>query len=187
MSTSSLFRLGGVAGLLSGLTLVISSLGPEHPAILILGLLSAVLGLYTLTALYLGQREASGSLGGTGYIVNTFGLALITGAAYATATVFTSLDESVVDGLFAGPAGLAFLLSFVLFVVGIVLFGIATLRAGVYSPAAAVLYMVGFAASLAVFLLRLPEIVGDIAEAAAGVGIAWFGYELWSGTREGAS
>ena len=96
MSTSTLFRLGGLAGVLSGLFLAIEYIliggGPTPD---IAGLLSAVLGLFVVAALYLGQRKASGTLGGIGYIVNAFGLALIVGVAFTDAFVFSSLSESV--------------------------------------------------------------------------------------------
>jgi hypothetical protein len=172
---------------LSGLFLAIEYIliggGPTAD---IAGLLSAVLGLFVVAALYLGQRKASGTLGGIGYIVNAFGLALIVGVAFTDAFVFSSLSESVVEEFMAGPVGLAFLVSFVIFIIGAVLFGIATILAKVYSSIAAVLYMVGFTTIFLSLLLSLPDTVATIGGLVAGVGIIWFGYALWSGTRESA-
>ena len=186
MSSSTLYRLGGIAGILSGLFLAIEAILPVSPVVEALGLLSILLGLYVLAALYLGQREASGVLGGIGYIVNSFGLALLVGITFAGAFVFPSLSESVVEEFTTGTTGLPFLVSFVIFNVGVVLFGIATILARVYSPVAAALYMVGFVGSLVTILLSLPDIVGIIANVLAAIGIAWFGYALWSGTVETA-
>ena len=181
MSSSTLFRWGGVAGLLSGLLLAIVAILPESALVNAAGLLSVTLGLYVLTALYLGQRVASGALGGIGYIVN-----LIAGVLFANAFVFPELSESVVEEFTTGTAGLAFLVSFAIFNVGVVLAGLATIRAKVYPPVAAALYMVGFLASFVVAMLSLPEIVSSIGELLAAVGIFWFGYALWSVTVETA-
>jgi hypothetical protein len=186
MSSSTLFRWGGIAGLLSGLLLAIVAILPESALVNAAGLLSVTLGLYVLTALYLGQRAASGALGGIGYIVNFFGGVLIAGVLFANAFVFPELSESVVEEFTTGTAGLAFLVSFAIFNVGVVLTGIATIRAKVYPSVAAALYMVGFLASFVVAMLSLPEIVSSIGELLAAVGIFWFGYALWSGTVETA-
>lgn len=164
--------------------MAIEAILPVSPFMEAVGVLSAMLGLYVLAAIYLGQREASGVFGGIGYIVNSFGLALLVGVLFASAFVFPALSESVVEEFTTGTAGLAFLVSLVIFNLGVVLFGIATILARVYSPVAAVLYMVGFVAFLVTFLLSLPEIVGIIGSVLAAIGIAWFGYALWSGTVE---
>lgn len=185
MSSSVLFRLGGIAGLLSGLFLAIRSVLPagNHFGV-IAELLSAVLLLYVLTALYLGQREASGTLGGIGYIVNSFGLSLFVGAAFAVAFVLSALSDNVVEELVAGSTGLALLVSLAIFALGVVLFGIATILAKVYSPVAAGLYMVGSVVSVVAIFVSLPEIIITIGSAVAAIGIAWFGYNLWSGIAE---
>ena len=188
MSTSTLMRWAGVAGLLSGLFLAINALIPVDSTLeATAGMLSGVLGLYVLAAVYLGQREASGAFGAIAYIVNSFGLALAVGASFAEAYVLLALDASVMNELIAGSAGLAFVVSLLIFNLGVVLFGIAVIRAGIYPAIAAVLYMVGFVGSLLALLLSLPAIVGTISGLAAAAGIVWFGYALWSGTAERVS
>ncbi len=184
MPSATLYRLGGIAGILAGLCLVVESILPVSPLVEAIGLLSVLLGLFALTALYLAQRESSGVMGGIGYIVNYFGLALLVGVSFAEAFIFPALSENVVEEFATGSDGLSFLVSLVIFNLGVVLFGIATILARVYSPVAAVLYMVGFLSSLVTILVSLPEIIGTIGLVAAAIGIIWLGYALWSGTKE---
>lgn len=70
MPSATLYRLGGIAGILARLCLIIESILPFSPGVEAVGFLTVLLGLYALTALYLAQRESSGVLGGIGYIVN---------------------------------------------------------------------------------------------------------------------
>ncbi len=72
MSSSTLFRLSAVAGMLSGLALAIGAVLAVPATWLyaqILYTLSAVLFLCLLPAAYLVQRQESGALGGLGFIV----------------------------------------------------------------------------------------------------------------------
>jgi len=182
MSTSTLFRLSGLAGVLSGLFIVIGFLLPRGLVVDTVGVLSAVLGLFLLTGIYLRQRAESGSLGGIGYIVASFGLALTVGVVFAATYVLSLLSESVQEELFAGPTGLAFLVSGVIYLLGLILFGIATIKANIFPRVAPVLLVVGFVpVSLSPFF---PDIVVTIGAVVAGAGIVWFGYALWSGAGE---
>ncbi len=184
MSSSTLFRLSGIAGLLSGLFIVVGFVLPESLAVGTAGLLSPVLGLFVLTGIYARQRKASGSLGAVGYIVESFGLALVVGVAFASTYVLSLLSESAADELLAGQTGVAFLVSLLIFLLGVILFGIATIRAGIFPRLAAALTIVGFVPiSLFPFM---PDIALTIGSVLAGAGIAWFGYALWSGTGETA-
>ena len=117
-----------------------------------------------------------------GYILNSFGLALIVGVAFANVFVVQQLAAAAQQQVLAGPARLAFLISSLIFLVGSVLFGIALLKARVFSPIATVLYIIGFVL-LSLFAL-LPPIVNTIGGVLAGIGVLWLGYELWSGKGE---
>lgn len=186
MSTSTLLRLAGIAGVLSGLLLAIENILPEGRSADMVGFLSATLGLYVLTALYLGQRKASGVLGGIGYIVIFFGLVLITGTGFATAFVLSTFSASTVEEFMAGATGLPFMLSFVIYLIGVILFSIATIRAKVYPSVAAGLFLVGFLITFFAVLLSLANTFAILGNLVAGAGIVWFGYALWSGTLETA-
>lgn len=184
MSTSTLFRLSGLAGILSGLFIVIDFLLPASLVVDTVGVLSAVLGLFLLTGIYLRQRAESGSLGGIGYIVASLGLALTVGAAFANTYVLSLLGESVREELFAGQTGMAFLATGVIYLLGLILFGIATIKANIFPRVAPVLLVVGFVPVS--FFPFFPDIVVTIGALVAGAGIIWFGYALWSGAGKTA-
>ena len=73
----------------------------------------------------------------------------------------------------------------VLYLLGGVLFGIATLRAGILPRWAAGLLAVGTVAPLALSLL--PHEFVRIAAVPVGVALVWLGYALWSERRAHAS
>ena len=89
------------------------------------------------------------------------------------------LDPAIVRALFAGPLRLFFLACGVGFLAGVLLFGVSSLRAGVFSRAAVLLYVVGFVPySLSPFF---PAPVVTLGQAIGAVGIILLGCELWRG------
>ena len=69
-----------------------------------------------------------------------------------------------------------------LYILGPLLFGVATLRAGVLSRWAAGLF--GFGAVSSVAFGLLPSALEPLATVPMGLGLAWLGYSLWSERRE---
>ncbi len=184
MSSSTLFRLSGLAGMLGGLLVLIGNALPRGPAVNIAGLLAPALSLLVLTGLYLRQREESGILGAIGYIAGSLGFALIIGLAFAARFVLSFLSESVLAELFAGPTRLAFLVISLTFLLGVILFFITVIQAGIFSRVAAVLIIVGTVPLGLQAFPFIPPIAVVIGGVLSGVGVAWLGYELWSGTGE---
>ena len=72
-----------------------------------------------------------------------------------------------------------------LYILGGLLFGIATLRAGILSRWAAGVF--GFGAMLAPAFALLPHELEPMAAVPVGIGLAWLGYALWSERREQVS
>ena len=182
MSTSSLFRLSALAALISGLCMIVEDLLTllfGYTAVgSIIWLFAPMLGLFAFTGIYLWQREQAGALGGIGYIVVSFGLALGVGVNYALAFIIPHLGENVVEGLMSGAIGMAFLVSVLIYLAGVILFGISVIVARVFSWVPALLLMIGFVPiTLSAFM---PDIVIHIGGFVAGVGIFWFGVSLWS-------
>lgn len=183
MSSSTLFRLSGLAGILSGSAFIIDQvlidmLWADSLIANTIGFLSSVLGLYALTGLYLYQREASGSPGMIGYALNFSGLTLLVGVVFANNYILSQLSEEAVEGLFAGPTRLVFVVIAVFYLIGVAVFGVAIIRAGRLPRLAAWLYMLGWMpVALAPFF---PDLLVTIGAVLAGGSIAWFGYALWS-------
>ena len=185
MSSITLFRLSGWASILCGLLIIFDTLFVElflPPSALTssFGQLAVILALLVLTGMYLWQRPASGVLGDIGYIVNFMGLALLIGVDFAGNYILPYLSQSARQELFAGPTRFMFLISAMVFLAGVVLFGLAILRARVFPQFAAVMYMIGFALySLSPFL---PDVIVRIAQVTGSLAVVWFGYILLTKT-----
>jgi hypothetical protein len=129
-----------------------------------LRLVSTILFLWALLALYGRQSIAAGAFGLWSYIVAFFGTAFFTGSVWAEAFVFPTFARvapTVFTGQVAEASSLIIVknLSAYLFGLGIVLFGVATLKAGVYSRWAAALLIVSIPATI-----FLPNIEGTFSE-----------------------
>ncbi len=184
---SNLVRWGGLAAILSGALaiafIVLSEVAPEgffYLVILVfLPLVVALLGLHAR------QASRSGLFGRIGFVValiGTGGLAVLFVVVGVAETLFGFDPDE-------GPAALGLLLFvlFLTFILGIALFGIATIRAGVLPRIAAVLFAFGLPVGLVTDLLSGAFFSEEatpwgfyIGPPAFAVGLIWLGYALWS-------
>ena len=129
-----------------------------------LRLLSTVLFLWALLALHNRQSLATGALGLWGFVVAFFGTALLVGSVWTEVFVYPTLAR-VAPTVFTGQSAEASSLiigknlSAYLFAIGIVLFGLATLKAGVYPRWAAALLVASIPATI-----FLPNTEGTFSE-----------------------
>lgn len=137
----------------------------------LLFLLGTVLVLFGLFGLYERQSDAAGPLGVVGFLVAFLGTALAVGASWVAVFIDHLVAAEAPALLDAGPP-LGLILSYGIFAVGWLLFGVATLRAHIYPRWAALLLMVG--AVLGFFPLPLSTVV-------FGVAVAWLGFALFTG------
>ena len=160
-----------------------------------------LLFLIGITGLYARQVERAGWLGLAGFLLLTLSWWLQTAFVFAEAYIFPPLATTApkfVDGtlgaLAAGRASevdLAALPAIYSLGVGLpymlggLLFGIATLRAGILPRWPAVLLAV--AAVLTPAAALLPHAIQRLAAIPVGLALAWLGYALWSERREQAS
>jgi len=188
MSSANLFRGSALACMLSGvLIFLFFILNPTrnlaglssdpYVAVHLLGLAAAVLGQFGLVGLYVRQRKQAGALGLIGFAVSFSGLALLSGEVF-----FDTYVLPIKGTLDVGPATLLFQLTSAFFVVGFILFGAATLRAGVLPRWGALLVTVG--SLYGVGRLPIPDLVRTVGAAAFGLGLVWLGYALWSASGE---
>lgn len=181
MFPGTLYRLSAWAAILSGLLIIIKKLLvelllPLNPITNAVGSFGLFLGLFALTGLYVYQREASGRLGLIGYLINWFGLAFVSGVDYARLYILPYLSQNEIQVLLAGPTKLVFLSCALFFLLGVLLFGAALLRTGVFPRLAILLYMLGF--TLYSLLFFLPVLVVRIAETGGALGVIWLGYAM---------
>ena len=180
-------RWGGLAALLAGVLLVVSELFRLYVDLVdpglygsvfgfdgILGLLLSVLVQLGLVGLYARQAGAVGTLGLVGFVLAFVGVHLSMGASFVDAFVRPAVwpwedpeyfERTVASFAIFAPG----------FVLGWVLFGMATLRAGVYPRAAAMLLIAG------ALILLLPLSLSGVIFAVA---VAWMGYVLFAARGE---
>jgi uncharacterized membrane protein YciS (DUF1049 family) len=182
-------RWGGLAALLAGVLLVVSELLRLYIDLIdpnlyrsvfvfngVLGLLLSVLVQLGLVGLYARQARAAGTLGLVGFVLAFVGVNLSMGAsfvdAFAKPVVWPWEDPEYFERTVAALAIFA-----PGFVLGWVLFGVATLRTRVYPRASVMLLIAG------ALILLLPLLLGGIVFAVA---LAWMGYVLFTGRGEEA-
>ena len=191
VSTSSLFRWGGLAAMVGGVLYILGELmdiynfglsGEEEFSAVAatasyaietwIFLLGTLLVLFGLFGLYDRQSEAAGPLGLAGFLVAFLGTALAVGASWGDALIVVPvLADAAPELLDAGPPS-GYALSFGIFALGWLLFGVAALRARVYPRWAALLLIGGAVLSF----LPLP-----LSTAPFGLAVAWMGFALLTG------
>lgn len=177
---SGLILMAGA--ILLGFAIVLVSFNPVvnqamSPGVSLFLMLSAILLLLSLPGMYARQANAAGFLGLTGYTLLQAGMVLIVAVA-ATPLLYPSFKEAPGESLFAFLLGIA--LTF-----GLLITGIATLRAGVFPRWSGILLLAATAGFFFVFFVAefLPPITGQIGSAFFGIllalALAWIGSSLW--------
>ena len=190
MSSSTLYRFSGITLLIGGVLAIAgqlllitadpgTSLWIPGSWLALAGTLIVILGL---PGVYFKQVDRAGLLGMIGYVVSLVGFLFLVGIQTFDAFVSPGLaanaaTKSLADTT-AFPPLLAFeLLCGLLLVVGPLLFGIATLRAGVFQRWAAIILIVGSVATLVTIALHNWN---EISAAILYLGFAYFGFQLLS-------
>ena len=211
LTTSKLIRWSGLSAMAAGIIFVV--IQPIHPLDVLASVTTThwaiiqslktamcIFGLLGLTGLYARQANEAGWLGLAGFLLFGFFYVHTLPLAYTEAFVLPLLASDAptfVQGFLGifnghpvqtnlGALPLLYSLSGLAgFVLGGLLFGIATLRAGVLPRWPAGLLAVG---SLAPFVLAmLPHPLDRATAVPTGIAVAWLGYALWSERREQAS
>lgn len=196
MSSKNLLRWSGLAALIGGVLLAILSAlesvlfgsQPDSAAMAssawiileVVFIVAELLIILGLIGLYARQVEQSGSLGLIAFLVAFTGSVMVSGIDWGSAFMAPWLAETAPSGLLdAEPTGLfgaGILLTYLLFVLGWLLFGLVSLQAQVLPRGSAVLLMVG-----AILFLVMAFVEFGFEAVVFGAGVAWMGYALWSG------
>ena len=195
MSSSEQIRWAGLAAILAGMMFLVSDLldlaisfdgfGPKNlggePSTTVsaiqsgLTLLAGILLLVGLAGLYSRQLEDGGLLGMVGFLVAFCGTVMAVGVFWADAFIAPSLAQEELRLLDAAPPralAAGFTLSYGSVALGWLLFGVATLRTGLYPRAGGVLLIIG------AVLTWLPLPLSGVP---FSVAVVWMGYVLFSG------
>lgn len=183
MNATQLFRASSAAAVIGGSGIVlldVAQIASEVPRRTV-GLAEIPITLavlFGLPGLYVRQAARAGYLGLLAFALTFAAVALGIGhyymVAFVEAGIGTSWPEAAEVARDSSRIMMPF--EFLAFVLGWLLFGIATLRAGLFPRLAAILLIVGILLVLARAFLPLPGPVGGVL---MGVSIAWLGVELF--------
>lgn len=185
-----------VVGLIHPPQLVSSVTTSTWTIVHVLTIAMSFFGLLGIAGIFARQVEKVGWMGLAGFVLLSVWFLVVTGFTFFEAFILPLLAsdsprfaESFL-GIFTGSVGetsvgaLATLWTLlgVVYILGSLLFGIATFRAGILSRWAAALLALGAVSSPAFALL--PQSFAPVAAVPVGLGLAWLGYSLWSERRE---
>ena len=159
----------------------------------------ALFGLLVIVGLYARQANEAGWLGLAGYLLLSLFYALTMAFQFTEALILPLLATAAptfVEGFLGivskhasevnlGALPVVYALNGVPYILGGLLFGIATLRAGILPRWAAGLLAVGAALTPAGALV--PHPLDRTFAVPVGVALAWLGYALWAERREPAA
>ncbi|WP_174183567.1 hypothetical protein [Nocardia barduliensis] len=183
MDTRALLRLGSVAGFLCGGAITAAGAieliaDGKTPLTQVLNGAAVPFGIGLLVALYSLLHKRLGRFGALAFVVQFLGFGYFAGLAFTKNFVLVYLDEPVVDELLTSPARSALLVTAFLALTGTLLFGSALMRGRAVPAAATMLYTTGLSVLCLTFLLPAPLVrAGHIA---AGVGMVWLAWSVWS-------
>jgi len=207
---SKLIRWAGLSAMVAGI--IFAGIQPIHPPDVLASVTTGawaiiaplkfamcLLFLLGIAGLYARQVEEAGWLGVAGFLLFSLCWWIQTGFVFAEVFILPLLPTDAPQfvgsflGLASGDAGevnlgalaAAWTLMGVLYLLGGLLFGIATLRAGILPRWPAGLLAVTAAVTPAAALL--PHEIQRLAAVPMGVALAWLGYALWSERREQAA
>jgi hypothetical protein len=210
MNTQNLIRWAGLAALVAGMCFVAVEL--LRPPVVLesvtttrwagvhgLAIAMSLTGLLGVAAIYARQAEKAGWLGLVGYlllslwlalslpfnVLQGFVLPLLAPEAPALAEGFLGMFTRSTGAMDFGVLTVLWNLSDALFLLGSLVFGAATLRAGVLSRWAAGLYTAGI--GLAPAYRLLPAALQPLVALPIGLGLAWLGFAVWSERRTSAA
>ncbi|HEY0602829.1 MAG TPA: hypothetical protein VGD58_07955 [Herpetosiphonaceae bacterium] len=208
ITASNLIRWAGVSAMAAGI--IFAGIQPIHPpdvlasvntsAFIIITSLKTIMslfGLFGIAGLYARQVEETGWLGLAGYLLISIFYAVQMCFSFVEplilpllTTVAPAFVESVM-GMASGAGGpmdlgafaTVYVLVSVLYVLGLLLFGIALFRARILPRWASGLLAVSGPLAIIMGVL-LPHQVERLAAMPMGFALAWLGYALWSERRE---
>jgi hypothetical protein len=210
ITTSTLMRLAGLSAILAGLCFIV--IGLFHPVNIPSSVTTATwvnvhmfatalgfFGLLGLAGLYARQAEKAGWLGLAGFILFSAWMTLVCGFSFVEAFILPRLatvSPAFVKGLLGmfdgvpseinlGVLPTLWNISGPMYILGPLLFGIATFRARVFPRWAGALLVLG-AVLIPVGALVPPEWQPKIM-VPVGLAFAWLGYALFSERRAPAS
>jgi hypothetical protein len=210
MNTRNLIRWSGLAAMVAGI--IFAGIQPIHPADVVSSVTTSTWAIITtlktimcflfllgITGIYARQAEKAGWLGLAGFLLFSFSWWLQTAFVFAETFILpllASTGPEFVDGMLGIGAGRASEVGLgalpvlygavgISYMLGGLLLGIATFRAGILPRGAGALLAITAVLTPAAALL--PHHIQRFAAVPMGLAVAWLGYALWSELREQGS
>jgi hypothetical protein len=180
MSTATLYSTCAVAGILSGIFLIVGSVfnnlvktgsGGKF------NFFAALFGLFGVMGVYLWQHEKASIFGLIAFVLVFIGLVLIACIDYISIIMLPKLSVDEMTKLMEGTGMMIIMFSGMIFLVGEILFSISVIIAGLFSSIAAVLWMIGFLPTPLGNTYPKIVLAGSFLSA---IGIIWLSLNLWS-------
>ena len=181
---------GGAAAIIAGVAIIapilIGELTPRNPFLLMpLSLIILVFGLAGLRA---AQRGADGALGRIGFLVSAVGALFLAGVL-----VLMRYQESVLNTRLNNAVSLIST-GFLIFLIGVLVFGVAMVRAGRLNRIASLLLLLSIPAGLAIDRFAMLTEPGirllpgfRMGVKFFGLALIWIGYSIFSRPARGGS
>jgi hypothetical protein len=202
MATGNLLRLSGLAGILAGILIILAEvlamaagimdmatmartpLGAAWVPLNLLEILGVMLLLLAFFGIYCHQAGVAGGFGLLGFLVAFVGSVMFLGAGWMnafSAPVVARSAPALLQGFPPPPLGQALVCSAWLFAIGLVLFGLTVISAGVLPKAGGWLLVIGGVLSRGMpivnprFNMYLP-----LDSWVTSIALILLGYALWS-------
>ena len=160
MKQSDIFRLGGLVTMVAGLWSVVNAALPLETTSGLIFFAGSVLTIFALFVIYAAQAQPSGLLGLAGFLLAAIGNFVFLGEGLWGEDVFV-----IGGGLYA---------------LGLIVLGIANLKAGVFSRRVAWLWIASVVVGIPGFAVQsLMEIFFAAGGLALGAAFVLAGYQLW--------
>jgi len=161
MKPSDIFRLGGLVTMVAGLWSVVNAVLPLETTSGLIFFAGTVLAIFALFVIYAALAQASGLLGLAGFLTAVIGNFVFLGEGLWGDDVF-----EIGGGLYA---------------LGLILLGIASLKAGVFSRWVAWLWIASVVVGIPGFAVQsLMDLFFAAGGVALGAAFVLAGYELWA-------
>jgi len=182
MKTQSLIRWSGLLSIVTAVLFVLFGLlriGGPNLLGWVLSFLFIVVLVFAMIGLYAAQVEQSGWLGLVAFVLSALGAILISTGNLLSIAEFSGVSGAQAVETFYSTTVPLVIITPLCFFGGQLLFGIATLRAGVLPRWAGILLSVGAVGTFFGFFVLPPPtlLLGIILFASA---LAWMGWALWS-------